>query len=193
MASVETTITSILDVFPILKSNSNRRKLAITAICFVYFLLGITFCFQSGTYWVEIFNTYAGDWSVLLVGALEFISVSWFYGVENFKKDIRIMIGPKYTDNFTYYIWCVLWWVISPGLLIILVALLFKDLKKISLPDYIFPDWTHVLGFMMTASVLAGLVLWSIVLIFDSLFISKKVKKKKKHFLNLYLSKYFLT
>jgi SNF family Na+-dependent transporter len=175
MASVETTITSILDVFPKLKLKPIRKKLAITVICFVYFLCGIIFCLQSGTYWVEIFNNYAGDWAVLLVGALECISISWFYGVENFKKDIRIMIGMKHTNNFTYYIWCALWWVISPGLLIILVALLFRDLKKISLPDYVFPDWTHVLGFMMTASVLAGLVLWSIVLIIDSLFISKKV------------------
>jgi len=175
MASVETTITSILDVFPQFKLNKIRRTLSITVICFVYFILGLLFCFQSGTYWVEIFNTYAGDWSVLLVGAIEFISVSWFYGVENFKKDIRIMIGSKYTDNFTYYIWCALWWVISPGLLIVLVALSFKDLKKISLPDYDFPDWTHVLGSFMTASILAGWVFWSIFQIIDALFIHKKV------------------
>lgn len=76
MASVETTITSVLDVFPKLKLKKRRKVIAITAICFFYFLSGILFCLQSGTYWIEIFNSYAGDWAVLLVGALECISIS---------------------------------------------------------------------------------------------------------------------
>lgn len=86
------------------------------------------------------------------------------------------MIGSKYTDNFTYYIWCACWWVISPGLLVVLVALGFKDLKKITLPDYVFPDWTHILGSLMTASILAGWFFWAIYQIFDALFIHKKVE-----------------
>lgn len=84
MASVETTITSVLDIFPKLKLKKIRKYLAITAICFIYFACGIIFCLQSGTYWIEIFNSYAGDWAVLLVGALECISVSWFYGLFKF-------------------------------------------------------------------------------------------------------------
>ena len=80
MASVETTITSILDVFPVLKKKVWTRKMTIVAICVIYFVLGITFTLRSGTYWIEIFDTYSGNWAVLLVGALECISISWFYG-----------------------------------------------------------------------------------------------------------------
>ena len=49
-------------IFPKLKLKKSIKYLTITAICFGYFLCGIIFCLQSGTYWIEIFNSYAGDW-----------------------------------------------------------------------------------------------------------------------------------
>jgi hypothetical protein len=52
MASVETTITSVLDVIPYLKKRKLTRILTIVTICLVYFILGITFTLQSGTYWI---------------------------------------------------------------------------------------------------------------------------------------------
>jgi hypothetical protein len=52
MASVETTITSILDIFPYLKKTTLRKVSAISAICFFFMAWGILFCLQSGTYWV---------------------------------------------------------------------------------------------------------------------------------------------
>ena len=55
MANVETTITSILDIFPKLKRKASRKYLTITIICIIYFLLGIIFTFQSGTYWIGDF------------------------------------------------------------------------------------------------------------------------------------------
>ena len=56
MASVETTITSVLDVIPYLKKRKLTRTLTIVAICFIYFILGITFTLQSGTYWIGWLN-----------------------------------------------------------------------------------------------------------------------------------------
>lgn len=52
MTSVETTITSLLDVLPILRKKKLYKALAITAICVVHFLASINFTFQSGTYWI---------------------------------------------------------------------------------------------------------------------------------------------
>ena len=54
MANVETTITSVIDVFPVLKKTKNRKYLTVSVICLIYFLLGIIFCFQSGTYWIGL-------------------------------------------------------------------------------------------------------------------------------------------
>ena len=41
-------------------------------------------------------------------------------GLRNLRDDIRVMLGPKYTDNFTYYIWCALWGFISPALCVVI-------------------------------------------------------------------------
>jgi hypothetical protein len=56
---------------------------------------------------------------VLLIGALESISVAWFYGLNNFKRDISLMLGNRITDNIFFYIWYVLWFAVTPGLLIV--------------------------------------------------------------------------
>jgi SNF family Na+-dependent transporter len=52
MASVEITITSLLDIMPFFKRTNLRRVILITSICVVYFLLGIPYTLSSGTYWV---------------------------------------------------------------------------------------------------------------------------------------------
>jgi len=51
----------------------------------------------------------------------------------------------------------------------------FKDLKPIELDYYKFPYWTHVLGQFISASTLAGVVLWGVYAVVDSIFINKKV------------------
>lgn len=54
MANVETTITSVLDIFPRLQKKASTKYLTISVICLIYFLCGIIFTFQSGTYWIGI-------------------------------------------------------------------------------------------------------------------------------------------
>lgn len=79
----------------------------------------------------EIFNNYAGGWAVIFVGAFEAISVSWFYGFGNFKKDIELMIGKRFTKYKIFYIWNIFWAVITPGILLVNFfknSLLFKIL-----------------------------------------------------------------
>ena len=56
MASVETTITSVLDVLPWLKQTRLRRFLTISGICIFFLIFGILFCLRSGTYWVGKFK-----------------------------------------------------------------------------------------------------------------------------------------
>jgi hypothetical protein len=58
MASVETTITSVLDFFPKLRKRRLFRVGTITTICFVFLALGITFTFRSGTYWIGNLKEY---------------------------------------------------------------------------------------------------------------------------------------
>jgi hypothetical protein len=53
MASVETTIVSVLDIFPVLKKKASYKALTVITICVINFLLGIVYTLQSGTYWYD--------------------------------------------------------------------------------------------------------------------------------------------
>ena len=72
-------------------------------------------------------------------------------------------------------IWNICWFFVSPALLMVIVVLAFKDLKQIKLNNYLFPYWTHVLGQLITASTLSGVVFWAIYLLIDAAFINKRV------------------
>ena len=66
MTSVETTITSILDIIPTLKKKKYRKYISITVICLVQLLFGLTYTFNSGTYWIgcQIFIFYILNFAI---------------------------------------------------------------------------------------------------------------------------------
>lgn len=119
MGSVETFITSVFDLLPKLRQTNWKRYLTITLICFGYFMCGIIFCFQSGTYWIEFLDSYEGSWAIFLVAAAESISVGWFYGFNNFRNDLALMLGSKIVHNFFFNIFRLLWCFITPAIVIV--------------------------------------------------------------------------
>lgn len=157
LGSVEVTITSVLDFFP---SLAKRRVLTITGIFVFYFLCGLLFCIQSGTYWLELFTNYAGDWSILVTAAFECITMSYLYGFNNIKTDIRCMLGDWAVDTKTWYIWCICWGFVSPVLMIGIIVITWTQLSVISLGDYQYPAWTLVVGQLMTSSIMLGVFGW---------------------------------
>lgn len=174
MASVEVTITSFVDLFPIIAKTKSRKQISIGVLCIILFLLGFTFCTQSGTYWVEILDTYSSGWAVLLVGALECISITWFYGFNNFRNDIQAMLGKKIVRHRLFNVWRILWAILIPIILLTLVVLGLKDSKRIISGSYVFPYWTEVLGNLITLSTIIGTIGWIMYAIIDTFFISKK-------------------
>jgi SNF family Na+-dependent transporter len=99
MTSAEITICSFMDLIPWFKKNQKRKTFLVICICSTFFLLGLSYCTQAGIYWVELLDNYSGNWGVLLLGALECISVTWVYGYNNFKRDISVMLGNEVTDS----------------------------------------------------------------------------------------------
>lgn len=172
MTCVETSITSIMDAFPSIKAVRIRRYSTITLMSMFYFLSGIIFCFQSGSYWMEFFAAYVGDWAVIIGGFFECIIVAWFYGLRNLQTDIECMLGKQ--NTWSYYIWWALWACITPCTILILVVLALMNLKILTLGDYVFPEWTFTLGLLVTSSSLIGFFTWMIYEIFDTLLIKKK-------------------
>jgi len=128
ISNVGVTSSSILDAFQCLRQTKLRQMITVTCIFVIYFALGLLFCQRSGTYWIEIFNTYVGGWGILLVGACECIIVSYVYGLKNFTRDINVMMGDK-TVGKSIYLWCALWACISPLLCIVRIFFYFDFVK----------------------------------------------------------------
>ncbi|RNA03671.1 sodium- and chloride-dependent neutral and basic amino acid transporter B(0+) [Brachionus plicatilis] len=174
MTSVEITITSILDFFPSLRRKSLYKVITITGICIIQFIASLNFTLQSGTYWIEFVDYYSGNWAVFCVAALEAISISWFYGLNNFKKDLSLMIGEKYTNSKFFYGWYFSWFFICPVYLIVLTVLSFVNSKPLKTGSYTYPRWAQILGQLMTFSTFSGTLFWALWLIIRNLFITKK-------------------
>lgn len=191
VSNIEVTVTSILDAFPTLRQTNVRRYITVSCIFLFYFLCGLIFTFQSGTYWIEVFNTYTGDWAILIIGASECIIISYFYGLKNFRNDIEVMLGPKFARSSTYYFWCVMWSVICPLLCLIVAVQTFLKLKTVTIGDYIFPEWTTYFGIFIQIVVLMGLFGGGFYAICDVLVKKKPVMSVFKPNFDEYIPKEF--
>jgi len=177
MTNVETMLTSIFDFLPKLKKNRINRVIVITFICLALFSMGLIFCLQSGIYWIELFDLYAGNWAILLVAFIECISIGWIYGFNKFKKDISTMIGDTLTDHWLFNFWRISWCFISPLILLITVIVSWIYPRKLYTNDQLYPGWTNILGNCISFSTLSGVIIWAAYAIIDTVFIKKKALK----------------
>ena len=122
----------------------------------------------------------------------------------------------NYTNSKLFYIWNVFLFAISPAILVvkthfysyysyfiadyllilvitlfclilqILAVLAFLDMSPIILNGYHFPNWTHILGQLITSSALSGVVLGAVYIFVDSLFHKKVILSLYFMFINNY-------
>lgn len=174
MAGVESIITSFYDILPTLRKTKLRRVLTTAAICLVSFLSGLIFCTQAGTYWVEIFDSYSGNWAILILGLMECMCITWFYGFNNFRADLAAMLGERFVYHWSFNIWRILWTFITPLILATLIVLSFISSKRLGNESYTYPYWSEVLGNCLSASVIAIFIIVAIVTIIKTVFIKKQ-------------------
>lgn len=161
---------------PRLKKKSWIRYLTITLICFVLFLSGLIFCAQSGTYWVEILDSFSGSWAVLLVATLECLAVGWIYGFDKFKNDISTMIGSKVTDHWSFNVWRITWCYLSPIVLVLVAGFRIYESSQSSSNTRSLPLWSNLIGNIITVSTIFGVIIWAIYALVDAMFINKRVR-----------------
>ncbi|XP_078403082.1 sodium- and chloride-dependent neutral and basic amino acid transporter B(0+)-like isoform X1 [Cetorhinus maximus] len=144
-ASVETIMTSLQDEFPALLRT--KRYYLTSVICLLLYLFGLVCVTQAGIYWVNLIDHFCAGWGLLITGGLEFIGISWIYGVNRFIKDIEMMIGER---NWLFWLWWRLCWIfISPCLL---AVILIWSLATFASPTYgsvEYPVWATALGWCM--------------------------------------------
>lgn len=87
------------------------------------------------------------------------------------------MLGTKITNHWSFNVWNVFWFFISPALLILGSALSLINSQETKRDPIQYPYWTLVLGNLISVSTLSGVVVWALYAILDVLFINKRVIK----------------
>uniref|UniRef100_A0A8C4PXQ3 Transporter n=1 Tax=Eptatretus burgeri TaxID=7764 RepID=A0A8C4PXQ3_EPTBU len=117
---IEALLTPLLDlkIFP----HSWPKEVIQALVCLVFMLLALTFTQGSGSYWLSVFNDFAGSVPLLFITLLEVLIVVYVYGFERFSKDMEFMIGRR--PNF---FWKATICVISPLMLAVVFVAYIVD------------------------------------------------------------------
>ncbi|XP_072251107.1 sodium- and chloride-dependent transporter XTRP3-like [Leuresthes tenuis] len=108
-------------------------------VCLFCLLLGLGFTTTSGNYWFVMFNDYGATFSLLFIVLIEVITVSYFYGIKRFEKDIEDMLGHR-----PNWYWKIMWAAVSPLLLIGLFLFYIANYIRGGTPTY--QAWNRDLG-----------------------------------------------
>jgi len=156
-ALLETALTAMYDGYPTLR----RHKVKITGIaCLCCYLLGLPCTSNAGQYVLDLMDTYGSGFGVLFIAFFEIVGFMWIYGVKNFCKDIKLMLG--FEPN---WFWKATWTVISPlFLLVIFISSIvsWTDPKYNKVVPY--PDWAHAVGWAIVGLSAVQIPLWAILM-----------------------------
>ncbi|XP_019364754.1 PREDICTED: sodium-dependent neutral amino acid transporter B(0)AT3-like isoform X2 [Gavialis gangeticus] len=99
-------------------------------ICLISFASALCFTLRSGSYWLHVFDSYAGSLPLLIIAFFEVTAVAYVYGIKRFSDNIKWMTGRQ--PNLY---WKVMWKIISP-LLMLTVFLAFVSVQVQKQPTY---------------------------------------------------------
>uniref|UniRef100_A0A8C7XBH5 Solute carrier family 6 member 4b n=1 Tax=Oryzias sinensis TaxID=183150 RepID=A0A8C7XBH5_9TELE len=139
---LEAIITAVLDEYP--DQLSHRRELFVLCLVVVCFLGSLSTLTYGGAYVVKLLEEFGVGCSIIAVGFLEAIAVSWFYGINRFSNDVQAMLG-KAPGLF----WRVCWVGISPAFLAYIIVSSLLKAPPLTLFDYKYPDWSITVGYII--------------------------------------------
>ena len=89
---VETVITALNDAH-VMASLSKPAKAGV--VCALMCLFGLIFVTRAGLHWLELFDSFACNVTLFIVGGLECVAVGWVYGADRFAADTLRMTKRK--------------------------------------------------------------------------------------------------
>lgn len=101
------------------------------------------FAHGAGSYIFQLMDSFAGNYSLLIIAFFECVSVSYIYGIKRFADDIEMMTGSR--PHF-YFMLC--WKFISPMAMISILMASFLELWQ---SGSSYPVWNAVTGMTQRA------------------------------------------
>ncbi|KAJ7986197.1 hypothetical protein DPEC_G00348290 [Dallia pectoralis] len=141
-ATIETIVTSVSDEFP--KYLRKHKPLFTLICCACFFLLGFPMVTENGMYMLQLVDTYAASYSLVIIAIFELLGISYLYGLQRFCEDIEMMIGFQ-PNRF----WRICWAFVTPTILTGILGLSLYQWKVMTYEDYTYPPWSMVMGWLM--------------------------------------------
>uniref|UniRef100_A0A1I8JIY4 Sodium-and chloride-dependent GABA transporter 2 n=1 Tax=Macrostomum lignano TaxID=282301 RepID=A0A1I8JIY4_9PLAT len=140
----EAIITGISDEFPIFRRN---RELFILGLFAFYYAVGLTEITQGGMFVLNLLERFSVQYSILLAVLFETMCISWIYGVDRFRENIREMTG-----FLPGMYWKLCWKFLAPVFIIFNISFGLYQHEPLSLGPYKYPAWANIVGWMLAAS-----------------------------------------
>ncbi|KAK7486500.1 hypothetical protein BaRGS_00022301, partial [Batillaria attramentaria] len=159
---LEGVMTALMDIFP---RRLRRRKCVLVVHCIVSFLLGISMITQGGMYVFQLVDYYLfGAFVPQVLCLLQVIAVAMVYGVNRFYDNITLMIGYRINPWMK-----ISWLVLTPLSLLMIMGFQLASFKPLRYnKTYVYPDWANVLGYIMTAAVIAIIPVYAVIVLIGS-------------------------
>ncbi|KAL8617003.1 hypothetical protein ACOMHN_014174 [Nucella lapillus] len=136
----ETMLSGLIDEFP--KQLRNKKMIVTAVACFVEFLFGLPSICQGGIYVLQIMDWYCASFSLMLISLAECMAIAWVYGLDNFFKDIALMIGYEPHRVF----WTIMWKFVTPTMILFIWVFSVVTLGPVTYGDYHYPQWAIAMG-----------------------------------------------
>lgn len=153
---MECVLQSLSEVFKKYLDTKTKETVFRLAVCVGFFLVGLPMCTRSGLYIQNLLDNYISGYPVLICAALESFAFGWIYGIQNIKRDLKMMLG-----SFPNIYWIFCWKFLTPVFTTAAVILSIVVNQEVTLNDYRYPQWAHVIGFVIVGIILSPLFFFS--------------------------------
>lgn len=145
---IEGFVTAIVDLFPQHLRRGYRKELFTAFVCAVWYLIGLSMVTEGGMYVFQLFDSYSGSGSVLLLVVIcESLAIGWLYGRRRFYSDMERMMGFRINP---WIGWC--WCFFAPMFCAFIFIFNLVTYTPLSYGKYVFPGWGMAIGWLLTVS-----------------------------------------
>lgn len=141
---LEAIYAALADEFKFIKK---YRKLSMAIIHLSLFMGSLPTVTNGGMYLVQFLDTFSTSPALMLIVLFEAISISWFYGLSKFERNIKQMFNVEVSIYFKFC-WKFVGPVIIFGLFVVSIVLF----KEPAVDKYTFPIGYLVLGWIINIS-----------------------------------------
>lgn len=101
-------------------------------------IISIVFAHGAGSYIFQLMDSFAGNYTLLIIAFFECVGVSYVYGIKRFADDIELMTGSR-----PALYWMICWKYVCPVVMMIILTASFIDL---AVRGSTYPAWNAMLG-----------------------------------------------